>query len=231
MRDILKHRFLSRLLWLTLGLLLATQVVADETSPREVLKKASQEMIHALNSDRDKIKQDPHHAQELVEKILLPHVDFIVASKYVLGQYWNQASKQQKLRFIRQFRSLLLRFYSSALAEYLNTSDAPLDPDVIRFYPLRNASSDKQVTVRSEVIPKDGKPVPVIYHMLNTSRGWKVYDVSVEGVSVITTYKTSFASEIQQNGLDKFLDSLQDRNANLLVERLKKEKKQDSSVQ
>ena len=230
MRKTIRHWFLAPLGAILASILVAGHTVAETDSPRALLQQTAQEMITALNDNRDRIKQDPDYAQTLVEKILLPHVDFITASKWVLGKYWKDASKEQKLRFIRQFRSLLLRFYSSALAEYLNTHNEALDPNVMRFFPLRDGSGDNQITLRSEVIPKTGNPVPVLYHMHKTSRGWKVYDVSVEGVSVITTYKTSFASEIQQNGLDAFLDSLQDRNAKLLAERVQ-EKKKDAKNQ
>ena len=90
-------------------------------------------MFDALNSNRDKIKHDPKLTEQIIEKILLPQVDFITASKWVLGQYWDSASTPQKLEFIRTFRTLLLRFYSSALSEYLNTHDEKLDMSLMTF--------------------------------------------------------------------------------------------------
>jgi phospholipid transport system substrate-binding protein len=123
---------------------------------------------------------------------------------------------------------LLLRFYSSALTEYLNSHDEKLDMSMMTFQDPGRVNST-EVTVRSEVKPKTGKPVPVTYQLHLTNRGWQVFDVSMEGVSVITTYKTSFASEIQQNGLDAFIVSLKERNEKLLAgdnSALKIEKKQ-----
>ncbi len=185
-------------------------------SPKALLEDTASKMIDALNANRDRIKGKPQLTEELIEKILLPHIDFITASKYVLGPSWNNASKAQKIEFIKTFRTLLLRFYSSALSEYLNTHDEKLNMSLMTFQDPGNIDSS-QVTVRSEVKPKTGKPVPITYQMLKTSRGWKVFDVSVEGVSVITTYKTSFASEIQQKGLDGLIASLKERNAKLLA--------------
>jgi len=215
---------------LTLSLLLGIShsVLATPESPKALLEDTAGKMIDALNANRDQIKGKPQLTEELIEKILLPHIDFITASKYVLGPNWNSASKAQKIAFIKTFRTLLLRFYSSALSEYLNTHTEKLDMSLMTFQDPGTLDSN-QVTVRSEVQPKNGKPVPINYQMLKTRRGWKVFDVSVEGVSVITTYKTSFASEIQQKGLDGLIASLKERNAKLLAgdnSALKMDKKQ-----
>ena len=201
---------------IALLLLSSSALAAAVTSPNALLEDTADKMFAAINKDRTKIKSDITHTQNLVEEILLPNIDIITASKYVLGKYWDTASKDQKLRFIREFRTMLLRFYSSALSEYINTHDEKLDKSIMKFSPT-DVSDQKEIIVRSEVIPKNSKPVPVLYHMHLTDRGWKVYDVSVEGVSVITTYKTSFANDIQQNGLDALITSLVERNAKLLA--------------
>lgn len=182
--------------------------------PKALLESVSNKMITALNDNRDRIKQDPSVTQGLIEEILIPHLDFITAAKYVLGKHWDTATKQQKIGFIKAFRKLLLRFYSSALTEYLNSHDGHLDPGIMVFHAPADSNA-KQLILRSEVQPKSGKPVPVNYQMHMTRRGWRVFDVSVEGVSVITTYKTSFASEIQQDGLDALISSLETRNKKL----------------
>lgn len=223
MKSLLSTLFLS----LCLGLSQAAFAIPDE-SPKAILETTATQMIDALNANRDKIKGNPQLTEDLIEKILMPHIDFITASKYVLGPNWNTASRAQKIEFIKTFRTLLLRFYSSALSEYLNTHTEKLDTSLMTFQDPGKIDSD-QVTVRSQVKPKTGKPVPIIYQMLKTHRGWKVFDVSVEGVSVITTYKTSFASEIRQNGLDSLIASLKERNAKLLAgdnSALKVDKKQ-----
>jgi len=191
-------------------------VQASTDSPKALLEDAAQKMFDAINENRAKIKVDPKVTTQLIEDILIPHIDFITASKYVLGNSWDSASKAQKLGFIKAFRTLLLRFYSTALTEYLNSHDEKLTMSLMSFYDPGEAVNG-QLIVRSKVSPKTGKPVPINYQMHNTSKGWKVFDVSVEGVSVITTYKTSFASEIKQSGLDALIASLKQRNAKLLA--------------
>ena len=190
------------------------QIAQANDDPQALLEKASREMITALNNNRDRIRQDPSVTQKLIEDILLPHLDFITASKYVLGSNWDSSTKKQKIGFIKAFRVLLLRFYSSALTEYLNSHEGKLDPNLMVFYKPADTSA-QQLLVRSEVKPKSGTPVPINYKMHKTRKGWKIIDVSVEGVSVITTYKTSFASEIKQNGLDALISSLHSRNEKL----------------
>ena len=216
----LSYRQQRIFLLLATGLLylmgMATSVQAQADSPKLLLENTTQEMFDAINSNRNKIKSDPELTSQLIEEILLPHIDFITASKYVLGRNWNTADRQQKIGFIKAFRTLLLRFYSSALTEYLNTNDEELDVSLMEFYDPGTANNG-QITVRSKVIPRSGKAVPINYLMHKTRKGWKVYDVSVEGVSVITTYKTSFASEIQQSGLDALIKSLEERNRKLLA--------------
>jgi phospholipid transport system substrate-binding protein len=214
-----KHRkpiFSALILGLGLILGLNQASLATPDSPKAVLEETAGKMLDSINANRDKIKKDPKLTEDLIEKILLPHIDFITASKYVLGPTWDKASRAQKIEFIKTFRTLLLRFYSSALSEYLNTHDEKLDMSLMTFQDPGKIDGN-QVTVRSEVRPKTGKPVPIIYQMLKTRRGWQVFDVSVEGVSVITTYKTSFASEVQTKGIDGLIASLKERNAKLLA--------------
>ena len=187
-----------------------------QPSPNALLEDIADKMFDALNKDRKSIKADPAHTQKIVEDILIPNIDIITSSKWVLGKHWDDATKDQKLRFIREFRTMLLRFYSSALSEYLNSHDEKLEKSIMHFTPT-NAGDQKEVIVRSEVTPKNSKPVPVLYHMHLTDKGWKVFDVSVEGVSVITTYKTSFANDIQQSGIDGLIVSLVERNQKLLA--------------
>ena len=216
------NTILNRLgLFACLMLLNLSASQASVQAPDELLKSTTHDMFVAMNSEREALRSNPNRVKELVETILLPHVDIITASKWVMGKYWRTASQEQKVGFIREFRTLLVRFYSSALAEYLDTSKEVLDENIIHYFPLRNAAEDKDVTVRAEVRPKTGAPVPINYSMHLTDKGWKVYDVSVEGVSVITTYKNNFANEIKQKGIDGLIASIAERNQELLVKNLK----------
>lgn len=201
------------LLFLLLSLL-SRLAFADVTPPDKMLETATQEMIHALQDQSKAIQQDHRVLYSLIENILLPHIDMITSSRMVLGKHWREASKKQKLRFIRAFRTLLVRFYSSALAEYL--SDHKINTDFITFLHLRESLQQKRLTVHAEVHPPQGEKIAISYRMRHTRKGWKVYDVAVAGISVISTYRTSFASEIRQKGLEKFIGSIEKHNAALL---------------
>lgn len=136
-----------------------------------------------------------------------------------MGKHWRHADKGQKIKFIKQFRELLLSFYSSALAEYLGErTEKTFDPNMFQFQPIRANDTDTDVTVRSKLVSDSGEPLPIHFHMHETKKGWKVYDVSVEGISVVTTYRTSFGSEIKQKGLDSLIASLSEKNSKFLAQ-------------
>ena len=187
---------------------------AVEKNPKVLLESITNNMITALNENREKIKTDHALTQQLIEKNLLPHIDFINASKEVLGQHWDTATKQQKIGFIKAFRDLLLNFYSSALTEYLNSHNELLNPNLMEFLDPGKISS-KHVTVRSIVKSGSGKSVPINYEMILGRKGWKIFDVSVEGISVITTYKSSYAHDIEQKGLDELINTINSHNQKL----------------
>lgn len=187
---------------------------AEAPAPDVLLREAMQTMVTELRARREAIARDPAIVQQLAERILLPHVDFITASRQVLGKHWRRASREQKLAFVREFRTLLLRFYSSALADYLREHD--LDPAMFRFAPLRAAPDARQVTVHMDLHPPgDGKPVNVNFLMHHSRKGWRVYDLAIDGVSLISTYRSSFAGQIRQEGLDALIARLAEKNARL----------------
>lgn len=190
---------------------------ANTKAPDDILKEATIEMLQSINEHRAEIKQSPEKLTSLVEQIILPHLDFIAASKLVMGKYWRRAEKAQKISFIRQFRTLLLRFYSSALAEYLSDKDKDLELDLIQYFPLQLEAGEKSVTVRAELKPETGKIIPIYYRMHITSKGWKIFDVAVEGISMITTYKNNFASQLKTEGIDALVASLEEKNKEMLV--------------
>jgi phospholipid transport system substrate-binding protein len=186
--------------------------------PDELLKVATTKMLRSINEHRSEIKKSPDKLKSLVEEIILPHLDFIAASKMVMGKYWRRAEKEQKIKFIRQFRLLLLRFYSSALSEYLGGRDEALREDLIHYFPINLKEDDKALTVRAEIHPDSGKAIPMRYRMHLTKKGWKVYDVSVEGISMITTYKNNFATQFKTQGIDALIISLEEKNKQMLAD-------------
>lgn len=186
-------------------------------APDDLLKDATIEMLHSINEHRAEIKQSPEKLISLVEQIILPHLDFIAASKIVMGKYWRLADQKQKVAFIQQFRLLLLRFYSSALAEYLTGNDKTLPDDLIHYFPIKLNEGETSLTVRAELIPESGQAIPIHYRVHLTSKGWKIYDVAIEGVSMITTYKTNFATQFKTQGIDALIASIEEKNKQLLV--------------
>ncbi|MFK5913547.1 MAG: ABC transporter substrate-binding protein [Woeseiaceae bacterium] len=192
---------------------------AKVQSPELMLSDATQKMLRSINENRDEIKRSPEKLKSLVEDLILPHLDFIAASKMVMGKYWRRAEKKQKIQFIRQFRLLLLRFYSSALSEYLNGSTKILKEDLIHYFPIKLKDGDSAITVRAEIQPESGEPIPMRYRMHLTKKGWKIYDVSVEGISMITTYKNNFASQFKSQGIDALIATLELKNKQMLVEK------------
>jgi phospholipid transport system substrate-binding protein len=187
---------------------------ATAESPDVLLTGVAKQMTTALNANREQLSQDPVQLNRLVSDILLPHMDFISASKWVLGKHWSDASRAQKKQFILEFRTLLVRFYATALSEYLAKNE--VREETIRILPLRAPPDENSVTVRSEVYPPSGQPIPVLYHMHLRRDRWRIYDVSVDGVSMVSTYRTSFDTEIRERGLDGLIASLAERNQELL---------------
>jgi len=202
---------------LIITLLISSNSHANTPSPDTILISATKTMLQSINENRAEIKQSPDKLTSLVEQIILPHLDFIAASKLVMGKYWRRAEKEQKIKFIREFRLLLLRFYSSALAEYLSGNDKDLDDNLIHYFPTKIAEGETSLTVRAELRPESGKNVPIYYRVHLTKKGWKIYDVSVEGISMITTYKNNFATQFKTEGIDALIASLEEKNKEMLA--------------
>lgn len=193
--------------------MIPAQAKEAEHEALATLKVATHDMIEALKKSSVEERGDPEFIRNLVNTHLSPRIDFIASSKWVLGKHWRRANLEQKKAFILEFKKLLIQFYSTALSEYAVSHN--IDHNVLSFLPLRNDADDTDVTIRSKVNTPSGKVIPVNYHVHKTRKGWKVYDVSVEGVSMITTYRSSFASDLKQNGVAGIIDSLKQRNAKL----------------
>jgi phospholipid transport system substrate-binding protein len=171
-------------------------------------------MLNALEAEGDDLRNNPARVRELAERNLVPHVDFEQVSRLVLGKTWRTATPGQRSRFIHEFQQFLVRFYTTALIEYTRGEDIPRD--VMRFLPLRANPGDKRVTVSSRIKqPGGSQPIPVDYYMSLAGDQWKVYDVSVDGVSLVSNYRNSFANEVRKHGLDGLIAHLAKRNAEL----------------
>jgi phospholipid transport system substrate-binding protein len=171
----------------------------------EVIRKNVNDVLAALKSDKDLQAGDAKKLEKLAEEKILPHFNFPHMTQLAVGRNWKDASDAQKTSLTDQFRTLLLRTYSSTLSQYRNQT--------IDVKPLKAAAADAEVVVKTAVIQSGGQPIPIDYSMEKTSSGWKVYDVLIDGVSLVTNYRSSFNTEIKTNGVDGLIKSLTDRNA------------------
>ncbi len=172
--------------------------------PQALVKSTTEKMFAKLKAEKQNLDKNPQLVYGLVSDIVLPHFDFITMSKWVLGKNWRSASRAQKIGFIKAFRELMVRTYSVALLEYTGSK--------ISYKPLRGDLSTGDVTVKTQVETDKGSPVAINYSLHKKKKGWKVYDISVEGVSLIANYRTTFASEVKQKGLDALIARLQKHN-------------------
>lgn len=188
---------------LVLLLSLQTAVVFAST-PSEIVKSTTQEMLAALKKDKAVINKDPSRIYDLVDEIVLPKFDFETMAQSVLGKYWRRASKEQKQKFVEEFRILLVRTYAGSLSEYT-------DQEVV-FLPERPSSDKTSVLVRTEIQQSGGFPIPVDYELVQHDKDWKVSGVVIDGLNLVTNYRTTFAKEIREIGLQGTIDKLAQRN-------------------
>lgn len=200
--------------WIGATLLLASSATfaasSADTPPDVLVKNTADEVLAIIRQDKDLQAGNQRKVVELAEQKVLPHFDFTRMTQLTVGKYWRQATPEQQQALIKQFRTLLVRTYSSSLKAYRNQT--------IETKPLRMNAGDTDVTVKSQVNQPGGQPIPIDYAMEKTPEGWKVYDIIVDGVSLVTNYRTSFVNEIRQNGVDGLVKRLAARNAELSQE-------------
>jgi len=187
-------------------LLLSGNVVAAQ-KPDDAIKlveNTTTEIQSAIKKEHDKLASDHKRLMELVDKIVLPHFDFTKMSSWALGRYWRKATSKQKKEFTDEFQKLLVRTYAVAL---LDNADRQ-----IKILPLQAGSDADKVTVRTEVPQDGGFPIPINYKMHLAGNDWKVYDVEIDGISLVSNYRTTFAAEIRKSGIDSVIASMQKRN-------------------
>jgi phospholipid transport system substrate-binding protein len=178
---------------------------AAEIGPNELVTKVAQDTLRDLDAHRAEYQKNPKKIREVVDKTMLPHFDTAYAAQLVLAKYWREASAEQRKRFVEAFYQSLLQNYGEALVEFT--------PDRLRILPFQGNPKDKVATVRSEVRRDNGTRVPVNYSLRHTPQGWKAYDVTIEGVSYVKSFRTDFSSEIQQKGLEAVIKRLENQVA------------------
>lgn len=190
-----------------LSLLLALTAVPAfaQTPPPDVLVKSiSDDVIGLIKKDKEIRAGNPKRIAELVETKVLPHFDFARMTRIAMAVNWRRATPEQQKALTEEFKTLLVRTYSNALTMYRD--------QVIDFKPLRARADDTEVTVKSEVRQKGKQSVALDYDLERTPNGWKVFDVKVEGVSLITTYREDFAAQVRESGIDGLIKVLAAKN-------------------
>jgi len=189
---------------LMLSFMTAGGALAQDAAPDTLIKNVSSEVLTIVKQDKDIQSGNTKKAAELIEAKVLPHFNFTRMTALAVGRDWRSASPEQQKVLVNEFRTLLVRTYSNALSAYRDQT--------LEFKPLRMGAGDTDVVVRSEVRQPGGKPVSIDYSLEKGSAGWKVYDVTVAGVSLVTTYRETFAAEVRAAGIDGLIKSLQAKN-------------------
>jgi phospholipid transport system substrate-binding protein len=188
----------------TLLAALVPALAAAQETPDQLVKRTTDEVLVIIKSDKDVASGNSAKVVQLAEQKVLPHFDFARMARLAVGRNWAQATDAQKETLTNEFRTLLVRTYSSSLSQYRNQT--------IEVKPLKLGAGEKEATVRTAVIQQGGPPIPIDYAMEKTDGGWKVYDVVIDGASLVTTYRGTFNDQIQKSGIDGLIKTLQERN-------------------
>ncbi len=192
---------------LCLGALLAglsIPVYAGLIEPDVLIKSTAQEVLDIVRQDKDIQAGNQKRVLELVDAKVLPHFNFTRMTRLAVGKHWRAATEQQKKSLETEFRNMLVRTYTKAFSAYRDQA--------VQTKPLKMAKDATEVTVKT-VIVKPGTPsIPVDYDMEKTADGWKVYDLIVEGVSLVTSYRSTFSEQIQKDGIDGLIKTLEEKN-------------------
>jgi phospholipid transport system substrate-binding protein len=184
----------------------AAMAAQTKEQPDVMLQRVTQEMIAALRQHDRELREDPDRIFPIIDKLLVPHIDWLSMSRWVIGRNaWMSASTFQQERFSHEFKDLLIRTYASTLRAYNNQT--------IEYLPIRGGSEGKSRVQVASFIREQGKePIKVAYRLVDQGSSWKVYDISIEGISLLKGFQSQFSTEIQQNGIEKLTERLHEHN-------------------
>jgi phospholipid transport system substrate-binding protein len=188
---------------------LSTPALA-ELAPDALARSVTDEVLTIVRADKDLQAGNPQKVAQLVETKVLPHFNFNRMTQLAVGRNWRQASPGQQRLLVEEFKTLLVRTYTAAFTQYKNQT--------IEYRPLRMAPADTDVIVKSLIKQPAGQPIAIDYRMEKGSGGWKVYDVTIEGISLVENYRNTFNNEIQRTGVDGLIKALADKNKALAAQ-------------
>jgi phospholipid transport system substrate-binding protein len=177
---------------------------SQEVAPDALVKGLSSEVIAEVRRDKTIQAGDGAKIAALIETKIVPHFDLRRITQLAVGQGWRRATPEQQERLMQEFKTLLVRTYSGALASYRDQE--------IEFRPLRAAAGDTEVTVKSLIRQKGAEPIAVEYDLARVGAQWKIFDVRLGGISLVATYRSSFAEEVRNNGVDGLIGLLERKN-------------------
>lgn len=189
------------------ALLFSSYVFAiDERNPEKIVEDTSTAVLNTINEDNDRLREDPTLINQLINKTVIPIIDLDSMGKLILGKYWKKASEEQRVAFIAEFKDMLIRTYAKSLVDYGHAK--------VNVLPARDKQEGKYYTVQSELEVGSGKaPLQVAYiFRKNKQTEWKVFDLAVDGLSLVKNFRTSFGQEIRETSLDALIARLANTN-------------------
>ena len=196
---------LRGLAFVQLVLLLAlTSIAQAQEAPDALVKRVAEDALQTIRADKELQAGDPAKVKQLIETKLVPHFDTARMTALAVGRSWRTATPEQQKRLTEEFQTLLIRTYSNALTNYRDNT--------MNYKPLRMNPGDTEVMVRTEVTRPAQSPVQIDYSMEKTPEGWKAYDITVAGVSLVTNYRDEFSDIVRSSGIDGLIKTLSDKN-------------------
>lgn len=201
----IKRDFINRFLVLIMAAVFSSGLFASTISPDKLVKDTTNEILSLLRKNHKAYSSDHKKLYKMVHEKVLPHFDFTAMSRMVLAQNWRKANDDQRARFTVAFRDLLVRTYATALLKYTN--------EKVVFLPYHGKQGDKKVMVKTEIKPDAGGPaIPLHYRFYNRNGEWKVFDVSIDGVSMVTNYRSVYSEKVRKEGLDSLIAQISKEN-------------------
>ena len=199
---------MKKITGLCLGMLLAAASLgarADAPEPDVLIRNTAQEVLAIVKQDKDIRAGDKKKVVDLVDAKVVPHFDFERMTRLAVGRGWRTAAPEQKKTLVAEFRNLLVRTYTNAFTRYQDQA--------VEVKPFKMQAGADEATVKTVIMKPGARPITVDYEMEKTADGWKVFDLTVEGASLITTYRGTFADQVAQSGIDGLIKMLEDKNA------------------
>jgi phospholipid transport system substrate-binding protein len=184
--------------------LFSQSVLSTDIGPQQLIKQATDKVLGEIKLNSDDYRTNPDKLFALVDEVVLPHFNFVAMTNLALYRHRKEFNEEQKARIVSEFRTLLIRTYGKALLEYNNQT--------VNYLDMLGSIEKGKVKVKTEVTQAGGSAIPLDYSLRRGKQGWKVYDIQVDGISLVTNYRSSFAREIKRNGVEGLIKLLNERN-------------------